>query len=103
MALMDEEDPHLRTLNLGDSGVIILRQTERGIVPVFRSEERQYKFNHPYQCGTNYKLPYHSEVWLHKVQHKDLIILGSDGLFDNLFDEDLTKCIGDLADRAVEP
>lgn len=40
MALLDEDYPHLRTLNLGDSGVIILRKNDSGLATVFRSEER---------------------------------------------------------------
>ena len=68
MALLDAEDAHLRTLNLGDSGFIILRADSAGkLQSVFRSEERQYRFNHPYQCGTNYKMPYHADVYLHQV------------------------------------
>ena len=34
-----------------------------------------------------------AEVYLHKVKHNDVIVLGSDGLFDNVFDKDLISCI----------
>ena len=67
MGLLDERDPHMRVLNLGDSGYMLLRKPsqEKPYETIFRSEERQYKFNHPYQCGTNYKLPYHADVYFH--------------------------------------
>lgn len=51
---------------------------------LFRSPEQQYKFNHPYQCGTNYKLPHHAAEFSHNLQNNDIIVMGSDGLFDNL-------------------
>ena len=84
MAMLDEEDPHLRTLNLGDSTVMILRQKEGKLQPIFRSVERQHRFNAPYQCGTGKKLPYMADVWLHQVEHDDVVVVGSDGVFDNI-------------------
>ncbi len=48
MALLDEDDAHLRTLNLGDSAVMILREKDGQITSVFRSEERQHRFNAPF-------------------------------------------------------
>ena len=57
----------MRILNLGDSGYMLVRREseQKPYTTLFRSPERQYKFNHPHQCGTGYKLPYHSEVYLH--------------------------------------
>lgn len=42
LGLLDEEDPHMRILNLGDSGYMLLRR-EKSSKPyeiIFRSEER---------------------------------------------------------------
>ena len=33
------------------------------------------------------KLTSYAKVEAHEIQHNDIIILGSDGVFDNLFDE----------------
>ena len=102
LALLDEVDPHLRVLNLGDSGYMLLRRNRsQSYKKVFRSEERQYKFNHPYQCGTGYKLPYHADVYFHQVKDGDLIIMGTDGLFDNLYEPDIMQCIEDSTKTAV--
>ena len=67
-ALLHEEEALLHGLNLGDSGYMIIRRSASeapsspaGAPPfdlIFRTQEQQYKFNHPYQCGTNYKPPY---------------------------------------------
>ena len=60
-ALLHEDKPVLSGLNLGDSGYMLLRRINEhpgeNMVPyqlVFKTKEQQYKFNHPYQCGTNY-------------------------------------------------
>ncbi len=50
LGLLDPEDPHMRVLNLGDSGYMLIRRDspKEPYETVYRSEERQYKFNHPY-------------------------------------------------------
>lgn len=100
MATIDEEDSIVKSLNLGDSGIMIVTANSNGSSSSsssstnpsagfdlkFRSKEQQYRFNHPYQCGTNYKLPYHSDSYMHIVKHNDIVVLASDGIFDNLYD-----------------
>lgn len=75
-----ESEPILDGLNLGDSGYMIIRDDQVN----FRTKEQQYKFNHPYQCGTNYKLPYHAAELEHMMYDNDHVVVASDGLFDNL-------------------
>lgn len=87
----------MKTCNLGDSGYAIFRvhhlENETGcdeqkanIIMQFRSKEQQYSFNFPYQCGTNCDLPYKADDNEHRLEHNDIIVLGSDGLFDNVYD-----------------
>ena len=63
-ALLHEDQALLHGLNLGDSGYMIVRRhpaaasASAPLDLIFRTQEQQYKFNHPYQCGTNYKPPY---------------------------------------------
>ena len=60
----------------------------------FRSEEQQYRFNFPYQCGTNCELPYKAFDNEHEVvAGKDFVVMGTDGLFDNLYDADIHACL----------
>jgi len=85
--MIHETDPLLYGLNLGDSGYMIVRKKEdQGHDLIFRTTEQQHKFNHPYQCGTNYKLPYAAQDLKHEVKENDVVIMASDGLFDNLTD-----------------
>ena len=49
MALLDDKDPFVRGLNFGDSGYMIIRNDQAGNPSkVFKSEERQYRFNAPW-------------------------------------------------------
>ena len=60
---------------------------------MFRSESQSLKFDHPFQCGTDPKLPYDAFDTEHEVQDNDIFILASDGVLDNLYDEDIANCI----------
>ena len=86
--ILEEGDlPIINAVNLGDSGYLIIREKdEKNLEVIFHSPSQQYKFNHPYQCGSNHKLPYHADEFKHKVEDKDIIILASDGLWDNMTD-----------------
>ena len=60
---------------------------------MFRSKEQQHSFNFPFQCGTNGDHPSTANDDEHKFEENDLMIVGSDGLYDNLYDEDIMRCI----------
>ncbi|KAI9294029.1 protein serine/threonine phosphatase 2C [Neoconidiobolus thromboides FSU 785] len=82
----------LRIANLGDCGVVVLRD---GVV-IFQTLEQQHSFNFPYQLGTNSKdRPKDAQYYSYSVEKGDVIVMGSDGLFDNLFlsdiEEEVTK------------
>lgn len=78
----------LRIANLGDCGVVVLRDSSI----VFKTAEQQHSFNFPYQLGTNSRdRPKDAQSYSVPVQRGDVIIMGSDGLFDNLFDSDIEE------------
>lgn len=80
----------IRAANLGDSGFMIIR----GLEIVYRTKEQQHSFNFPYQIGTgSADKPHHAQRIQVDVQPDDLIILGTDGLWDNLFDEDIIEIV----------
>lgn len=84
----------MKTTNLGDSGYAIFRQKNNGeIEKIFRSKEQQYSFNFPYQCGTNCDLPYAAFDTEHSVAARDIVVMGTDGVFDNVYDSDLEPCL----------
>ncbi|KAI9469199.1 phosphatase 2C-like domain-containing protein [Coemansia mojavensis] len=82
----------LRVANLGDCGLTVVRQGDM----VYRTEEQQHSFNFPYQLGTeaHADAPSDAQVFRLKVQKGDVVVVGSDGVFDNLFDEDILEEVG---------
>ncbi|KAK9767533.1 hypothetical protein K7432_002633 [Basidiobolus ranarum] len=83
-------DDELRIANLGDCGVSVIRQGDF----VFRTEEQQHCFNYPYQLGTgSLDRPSDAQAFTVKVQKGDIVILGSDGIYDNLSDEDILDIV----------
>ncbi|KAI9175998.1 hypothetical protein H9P43_006362 [Blastocladiella emersonii ATCC 22665] len=90
----------LRIANLGDCGVAIVRQGEY----VFRTEEQVHSFNYPYQLGTTAQdLPGDSQRFHVRAQHGDIVVIASDGVWDNLFDEDLLGIVRAQIDWDPQP
>ncbi|KAI7873083.1 phosphatase 2C-like domain-containing protein [Mucor mucedo] len=80
----------LRVANIGDCGISIIRNNHY----VFRSEEQQHSFNFPYQLGIKSRdEPGHAQSFAVKVKKGDIIIMGSDGLYDNLFDKHILELV----------
>ncbi|KAJ7556109.1 hypothetical protein O6H91_05G068800 [Diphasiastrum complanatum] len=80
----------LQAANLGDSGFVIVRN---GRV-IFKSTPQQHSFNFPYQLGSESSdPPSAAEVFSLQVKAGDIIVLGTDGLFDNVFDHELKTIV----------
>lgn len=82
----------VHTANLGDSGYRWLRKQPNGQFKVlYSSPEQQHSFNFPYQLASSTSKhakgdnPSSSRVKYHDPQHNDVFLLGTDGLFDNIF------------------
>ncbi|XP_057498694.1 probable protein phosphatase 2C 55 [Actinidia eriantha] len=81
----------LHAVNLGDSGFIIVREG----CTIFHSPVQQHGFNFPYQLanGDGGDLPSSGQVFTIPVVPGDVIVAGTDGLFDNLFDNEITEVV----------
>ena len=67
--------------NLGDSGLMIMREGAR----IFRTKEQQHEFDLPYQLGTDAKVSAKDATFEQVLIKKgDIVIVASDGLWDNL-------------------
>ncbi|CAH1759555.1 915_t:CDS:2 [Entrophospora sp. SA101] len=77
----------LRIANLGDCGIGVIRQNAF----IFCNEEQQNSFNYPFQLGSgSLNTPKKdAQTFNIKIQHGDIVVMGSDGLFDNLFEDDI--------------
>jgi protein phosphatase PTC7 len=121
--LLGRLDPNgaLDLLNYGDSGAIILRPaakwTAKGEGPmmwprvVLRSSEQQLYFNCPYQVSAQEasKQFKGADLLRAQVQEGDIVIVATDGVFDNLFDWQVQtvvaghlKGIAEDADGAID-
>jgi len=83
--------------NLGDSGFTVIRDNR----VIFKTQEQQHYFNAPYQLSI---IPDTSIAYLQNTPHDayddqftaeegDVIVLGTDGLWDNMYDEDIINII----------
>ena len=83
----------MSSCNLGDSGYMIFRQNDKNLERIFISDLQTYSFDFPYQCGTRCDLPFDAKDNEHEVQHNDVVIVATDGVLDNLFEEQISACI----------
>ncbi|XP_022772783.1 probable protein phosphatase 2C 55 isoform X2 [Durio zibethinus] len=84
-------DQGLDAINLGDSGFMVVRDG----CSIFRSPVQQHDFNFPYQLesGSTGDLPSSGQVFSVPVALGDVVIAGTDGLFDNLYNNEITAVV----------
>uniref|UniRef100_A0A0D6QZ40 Protein phosphatase n=1 Tax=Araucaria cunninghamii TaxID=56994 RepID=A0A0D6QZ40_ARACU len=84
-------DQGLHAVNLGDSGFVVVRDG----CTVFRSPVQQHDFNFTFQLesGDGSDLPSSAQVFTLQVAPGDVIIAGTDGLFDNLYNSEVTAVV----------
>lgn len=89
------EDNQLRVANLGDCACMVIRNGEI----VFRTIEMQHSFNFPQQLGgwARDEPMKDAELYTIEVEKNDIVLLSSDGVVDNLFDEDILEVIASFA------
>ena len=120
IAMFDGLRHQLHFSNLGDSGIIVLRHIDSDVAGAlkrdkttprvertsdlrvaFVSQQQLRSFNHPFQLGwtgeeicgedTSFKSAAESCTTSIHIRRGDIIIMATDGLFDNVELEDITK------------
>lgn len=88
IALRDEG---LHAINLGDSGFVVIRDG----CTIFHSPVQQHDFNFTYQLanGSEGDQPSSGQVFKIPVAVGDVIVAGTDGLFDNLYNNEVTALV----------
>ena len=83
----------LHVLNLGDSGLHLIRNG----VSVFQTNEQQHYFNCPFQLGMGSDdSPLDADYYIiDDLRHGDLIVAGTDGVWDNVYEEELLQLVTD--------
>lgn len=94
-------DGGLYAVNLGDSGFMLVRNG----CAAFKSPAQQHGFNFPYQLDCNNAGDSPSSAMVFKITAApgDILILGTDGLFDNLYDEDINVVVFEATEAGLEP
>jgi protein phosphatase PTC7 len=120
VALFDNVRHQLHFSNLGDSGIIVLRHIDSEVAGVLKrdrdtprtertsdlrvayvSQQQLHSFNHPYQLGwtgeelgnmkSSFKSARESCTTSIHVRRGDVIIMATDGLFDNVDIDDIAE------------
>ncbi|GAM21518.1 hypothetical protein SAMD00019534_046930 [Acytostelium subglobosum LB1] len=75
---------------VGDSSFIVIRKDKVS----YRSREQTHKPNCPYQLGQqSLDRPSNGDYQDLEVQENDIVVIGTDGFFDNVFDEEILEAI----------
>lgn len=84
-------DKGLHAINLGDSGFVVIRDG----CTIFQSPIQQHDFNFTYQLanGNEGDQPSSGQVFNIPVLPGDVIVAGTDGLFDNLYINEVTALV----------
>ncbi|KAL6520078.1 hypothetical protein OROHE_017221 [Orobanche hederae] len=91
----------LHAINLGDSGFMVVRDE----CVIFESPVQQHGFNFPYQLqhGSRCDLPSSGQVFKISVVPGDVVVAGSDGLFDNLYNKEIAAIVADAVKEDLSP
>ncbi|GJJ14377.1 hypothetical protein Clacol_008641 [Clathrus columnatus] len=93
-------DQELRVAHLGDCALAVVRDGDL----LYRSEEMQHAFNYPLQLGPSSPTqPSQARLITIPVQEDDIVILSSDGMTDNLWDEDVIDEVRKFLRDAPDP
>lgn len=88
---MLEKDGTLKIASVGDCGLRILRN---GRV-IFSTQPQEHYFDCPYQLSSEIVTQTYLDAVVSSVElmEQDTIIMGSDGLFDNVFDHEIISTV----------
>ncbi|XVF12943.1 hypothetical protein REPUB_Repub08aG0163700 [Reevesia pubescens] len=91
----------LHAVNMGDSGFMLIRQG----VAIYQTPIQQHSFNYPYQLGNsaNSNKPWQAQVIKLAVEPGDVIIAGTDGLFDNLSERQILEAAATGIEQGLHP
>jgi protein phosphatase PTC7 len=87
--VMTVNDQRLHSSVVGDCGYVVLRQG----APIYQSAPQMHRFNLPHQLGRNMDTPDSAAVHSMLLEPDDIIVLGTDGVFDNLHMDEMVRIV----------
>lgn len=102
----EESNIYLDALNVGDSGLMVLTSKDSEGEPTYevklKSNEQVHRFNFPYQLGSESSdMPDHGDKYSTQLQYGDIIVFGTDGLWDNTYEEDIIKILNEKSSSSA--
>lgn len=105
IVLIDTYHGRLTSANVGDSGFVVLGRTpsQRDFHVKYRSPQQEHNFGVPYQLGHEQHADSPSDAMLMSfpVMPGDVIVLGSDGLWDNLAQDCVLESVRNCINRGA--
>jgi serine/threonine protein phosphatase PrpC len=88
-----DEKPVLYVTQLGDCRIVVYRQSSSKVI--FTTEEQWHYFDCPRQLGTNSPDTPSENATVSQIElnEDDVVLAMSDGVTDNLWEEDITECL----------
>lgn len=84
------QNGRMKGLNVGDSRLVVYRKGHL----VFSTKHQEHSFNHPYQIGSNsFEDLRKAHLFDFKLRQGDIVILATDGLWDNVFIKDISNIV----------
>ena len=101
LGIVDLIQGRLQTATIGDSGFVLLGRTKEdggSHVIRYRSPQQEHSFGCPYQLGhqEGADVPEDAMLATVPVYPGDVLVFGSDGLFDNVSDERIVEIVDDV-------
>ncbi|XP_075519683.1 putative protein phosphatase 2C 1 isoform X3 [Primulina tabacum] len=89
---MLERNGTLKIANVGDCGVKVIRKGQ----VTFSTSPQEHYFDCPYQLSSETvgQTFLDATVTSIELMEEDTVVMGSDGLFDNLFDQEIISIVG---------
>lgn len=118
--LLTSPSNELKAINIGDSGFIVCRKSKMGSMGtihkesdyqiIYRSPQQLHYFNCPYQLGNNlcndnsaFDTPSDAEIINVTIQEGDIVVLATDGLFDNLTEHTILSVLSQQSSHLSSP
>ena len=86
---------------MGDSGYIILRKNGEELKEAYATEDMLHGFNFPYQVGHRGDDPYSASVESLDLEVNDVVVLATDGLWDNVEKEQIIPVISKAMGKSI--
>jgi len=87
----------LEAANLGDSGFLVIRKGQL----IYKTREQQHYFNCPFQIGSSRDTPDDADLIKFEVEPGDVVVMATDGVFDNLSSQMIVSMAWDGVTRLV--